>query len=239
MTLFRRLLIARQLTEGRFYRSIKNITGVAPKNKHYYDVAFRHSSAARGKKNVEDNQRLEFLGDAILGAVVAEYLYHKFPEKDEGFLTTLRSKIVSRKSLNTIAKKIGIPKLLKKRLDRHKKAHSIYGDAFEALIGALYLDRGLEKTRLFIHKRIIATYWDDQTLQEHIISYKSTLIEWAQKEKKNFSFDIIEQWGKMHARNFKISVSIDGKTIAEGIGTSKKRAEEEGAKEACSVLMIT
>ena len=116
MTLFHRLFVARQLTEGRFYRSIKNITGVAPKNKHQYDVAFRHSSAARGKKNVEDNQRLEFLGDAILGAVVAEYLYHKFPEKDEGFLTTLRSKIVSRKSLNTIAKKNWYTQTLEKEI---------------------------------------------------------------------------------------------------------------------------
>ena len=113
-------------------------------------------------------------------------------------------------------------------MDRHKKAHSIYGDAFEALIGALYLDRGLDKTRAFIHNRIIATYWDDQTLQDHVISYKSTLIEWAQKEKRTFAFETIEQWGKMHARNFKVSVLIDGKSIAEGVGTSKKTSRRGG-----------
>ena len=238
MTLFHRLFVARQLSEGRFYRSIKNITGVSPKNKHLYDVAFMHSSAIRGKKNVANNQRLEFLGDAILGAVVAQYLYEKFPEENEGFLTTLRSKIVSRKSLNAIAKKIGLPKLLKKKLDRHKKAHSIYGDAFEALIGALYLDRGLEKTKNFILNKIIDTYWSDDTLQDHVISHKSTLIEWAQKVKKPFAFKIVDQWGEMHDRNFKINVLIGDEIIAEGIGTSKKRAEELASKKACEKLDI-
>ena len=239
MTLFHRFFVARQLAEGRFYRSIKNITGVSPKNKHLYDLAFMHSSAIRGRKNIENNQRLEFLGDAILGAVVAEYLYDKFPNENEGFLTTLRSKIVSRKSLNSIAKKMGLPKLLKKKLDRHKKAHSIYGDAFEALIGALYLDRGLEKTKHFILNKIIETYWSDAALQDHVISYKSTLIEWAQKVKKNFSFETVDQWGKMHDRSFKINIIIDNNIVAEGIGSSKKRAEEEAAKKACEQLNIS
>ena len=231
MSLFRRFFFPHHLHDRKLARTLKSITGVTPNKLNDYELALRHSSFNRkGSKLSYDNQRLEFLGDAILGAVVADYLYQKFPEKDEGFLTNLRSNIVSRKSLNRVALDLGIHRLLKKKLDKNKPAHSIYGDAFEALIGALYLDRGINYAQYFIVEKIINEYWADHKLEHHIISYKSALIEWAQKEKIDFSFDVVKEWGEKHALNFEIGIFFDKKLVASGKGTSKKRAEETAAK---------
>lgn len=239
MSLFRRLFFPHHLHDRNLARALKSITGVTPNNLKIYELALRHSSYNRKEtKNPYDNQRLEFLGDAILGAVVADYLYQKFPDKDEGFLTNLRSKIVSRKSLNRVAVNLRIHKYLKKKLDKNKPAHSIYGDAFEALIGALYLDRDIDFARQFIVKKVIEEYWGDSKLEDHIISYKSALIEWAQKEKIDYSFDVIKEWGQKHALNFEVGVVFDNEQIASGKGTSKKRAEETAAKIAYDKLNI-
>jgi len=239
MSLFRRLFFPHHLHDRKLARALKSITGVTPNNLKLYELALRHSSYNRkGTKQPYDNQRLEFLGDAILGAVVADYLYQKFPDKDEGFLTNLRSKIVSRKSLNRVAVNLRLHKYLKKNLDQNKPAHSIYGDAFEALIGALYLDRGINLARYFIINKIIKEYWSDSKLEDHIISYKSALIEWAQKEKIDYSFDVINQWGQKHELNFEVGVFFDKEQVATGKGTSKKRAEETAAKIAYDQLNI-
>ena len=185
-----------------------------------------------------DNQRLEYLGDAILSAVVADYLYKKFPNKDEGFLTNLRSIIVSRKSLNKVALSLNLDKSVKKNLDKNKPAHSIYGDAYEALIGAVYLDRGLLSARKFILASAIYPFWDENTLEKHIISYKSALIEWAQKEKQNYNLKTIKESGEKHKLVFEIALEIDGKELSRGTGTSKKRAEEDASKKAYKLLNI-
>jgi len=239
MSLFRRIFFPHHLHDRKLARALKSITTVTPNNLDIYELALRHSSSnGKHHKNPIDNQRLEFLGDAILGAVVADYLYQKFPKKDEGFLTNLRSKIVSRNSLNKVAVNLGIHRLLKKKLDKNKPAHSIYGDAFEALIGAIYLDRGIAFARVFIINKVIKEYWGDSKLQEHIISYKSTLIEWAQKEKVDYKFEVIKEWGKKHALNFEIGVYFDQELVASGKGTSKKRAEEIAAKVAYDQLNL-
>jgi ribonuclease-3 len=205
-----------------------------------YEKALRHSSYISDKdaRLTNDNQRLEFLGDAVLSAVVAEYLYKNFPDKDEGYLTNLRSIIVSRKSLNDVAQKIGVHRLVKKKLDKNKRAHSINGDAFEALIGAIYLDRGLNYTHDFILNKVIIPFWGDKKLENHVISYKSALIEWAQKNKIDYKLELLQEWGKKHALTFEVAVIVDGEEISRGQGTSKKRAEEAASKKAYIELKI-
>jgi ribonuclease-3 len=226
--------------ERSFISFIKYTTGVLPYNLSLYRKALCHSShfKEREKRLENDNQRLEYLGDAILSAVVADYLYKKFPKKDEGFLTNLRSIVVSRKSLNKVGLSLNLDKAVKKNLDKNKPAHSIYGDAYEALIGAVYLDRGLLPARKFILSSAIYPFWDENTLEKHIISYKSALIEWAQKEKQNYNLKTIKESGEKHKLVFEIALEIDGNELARGKGTSKKRAEENASKKAYKLLNI-
>lgn len=226
--------------EKQFISFIKKTTGSNPVNIELYKKALCHSSFFKERElRVEnDNQRLEYLGDAILSAVVADYLYKKFPGKDEGFLTNLRAIIVSRKSLNKVALQIGLKKAVKKNLDKNKPAHSVYGDAYEALIGAVYLDRGLLPARKFILNSAIYPNWDENTLENHIISYKSAFIEWAQKEKQNYSLKTIKESGEKHKLVFEIALEINGEEICRGKGTSKKRAEEDASKKAYKLLNI-
>ncbi len=226
--------------ERRFISFIKATTGTLPFNLRIYQQALSHSShfKEREKRLSGDNQRLEYLGDAILSAVVADYLYKKFPNKDEGFLTNLRAIIVSRKSLNRVGLSLKLDSAVKKKLDKNKPARSIYGDAYEALIGALYLDRGLLHARKFILSSAIYPFWDENTLEKHIISYKSAFIEWAQKEKQNYSLRNIKESGEKHKLVFEIALEIDGKELARGKGTSKKRAEEDASQKAFKLLNI-
>jgi ribonuclease-3 len=240
MRITRKALLPFRKSERDFSRAVKSITKIRPYDLSLYEKAFKHSSYSSSKFSPipSDNQRLEFLGDAILGGIAAEYLYNLFPERDEGFLTNLRSKIVSRKSLNKIAKELGLGQLVKKKLDKNKKAHSIYGDALEALIGAIYLDRGLKHANQFVLKQVIEPHWDIKSLETHVISYKSAFIEWAQKEKIDYSIDLLKQWGVKHDLTFETSISIDGNEISRGEGSSKKRAEENAAMKACQELKI-
>ena len=226
--------------ERSFISFIRRTTGTLPFKLNLYHQALCHSSHIREREMRlgNDNQRLEYLGDAILSAVVADYLYRKFPNKDEGFLTNLRSIIVSRKSLNQVALSLDLDKVVKEKLDKNKPAHSIYGDAYEALIGAVFLDRGLLPTRKFILTSAIYPFWDENTLENHIISYKSALIEWAQKEKQNYNLKTIQESGEKHKLVFEIALEIDGKELARGKGTSKKRAEEAASKKAYKLLNI-
>ena len=226
--------------ERSFISFIKLTTGVLPYKLGLYHMALCHSShfKEREMRVGSDNQRLEYLGDAVLSAIVADYLYKKFPNKDEGFLTNLRSIIVSRKSLNKVALSLKLNEAVKKNLDKNKPAHSIYGDAYEALIAAVYLDRGLLAARKFILSSAIYPFWDENTLENHIISYKSAFIEWAQKEKQNYNLKTIKESGEKHKLVFEIALEIEGKELARGRGTSKKRAEEDASKKAYKLLNI-
>lgn len=240
MSFISRIFSFRAKREGDIHAFLKQDLGVRPNNVHLYELALRHSSASKkhGKKHVQNNERLEFLGDAILGAVIADYLYLNYPTKNEGFLTSMRSKIVSRSNLNNVATKLNITPLVISKLDKRKPAKSVGGDALEALIGAIYLDQGVKKAKSFIHSKILEGLVEMEKLENTIISYKGLIIEWAQKERKSFNFSLVNQWGKQHNMTFEMALMIDDLMVSKGKGSSKKRAEEEAAKKAFSLLNI-
>jgi ribonuclease-3 len=221
-------------------QSLKNVLGFYPVNISLYHQAFRHKSTVSkdGEKTKASNERLEYLGDAVLGAVVAELLFKKFPFKDEGFLTEMRSKIVSRENLNRLAIKLGIIQFIETGQDGNAKNRSMNGDAFEALIGAIYLDKGYDTTAYFITKRIIKVHIDIEELVATENNFKSRLIEWAQKEKKVVIFEVVEEIGNPNHKQIKVQVLIDAEAKGFGIDFSKKKAEQIAATEACKNLEI-
>lgn len=220
-----------------FSQSIRNILGFYPGNRHLYKLAFRHRSVAETINGVKvNNERLEYLGDAILGAVVAEFLFKRFPLKDEGFLTEMRSKIVCRNRLNKLAIKLGFDKLIKSTPETKVMSKSIRGDAFEALMGALYLDKGYEFTRKVIIHRIINMHIDIDELENEETNYKSRLIEWTQKEKKTIDFKLIEEVGEGIHKQYLIEILIDDSPVCRGQDFSIKNAEKHAAEKAWNIL---
>jgi ribonuclease III len=225
-------------------KALKNILGFVPGNYALYRLALRHKSVAsdisnKGIKN--SNERLEFLGDAILGSVVAEVLFKKFPFKDEGFLTEMRSKIVNRAHLNQLSKKIGIAEMIDydaKINNMGNKNSSLFGDAFEAMIGAIYLDKGYEFTRRLIIHRIILPHVDIDHLEQTESNYKSRLLEWAQKEGKEINFELLDEKSSGQSRLFTVRVLINGEEKGKGQDFSKKNAEKNAAEKACAELNI-
>ena len=222
--------------------SIKMITGSKPFNLKPYQIATQHTSVAKALKKgfKESNERLEYLGDSVLGMVVAEYLFKRFPFKDEGFLTELRSSIVSRESLNNVARTIGVPQIV--RFDRKRKTpnshKSLYGNTLEALIGAIYLDKGFRHSRKFILKKLLLPHFDLEEIINTTKNYKSKLIEWSQKHSKSPTFEHIDTIDKGHYKEFIIEVKVDNEPIAKGHGLSKKKAEQDAAREACIILEL-
>jgi ribonuclease-3 len=214
---------------------IKNIFGFYPGNVFLYTLAFRHKSVAEevqdGVKN--SNERLEYLGDAILSSVVAEYLFKTFPYKDEGFLTKMRSKMVSRAQLNSLAVKLGISELINATKDKGSQPKSLNGDAFEALIGAIYLDKGYNFTKKIIINRIYKPLIDIDELEQKETNYKSRLIEWSQKEKIKIEFKHSTESGKNTKSLHCIDLYIDGKVVAKSKDFSIKGAEQSAAEKAC------
>ncbi len=239
---FLRLLKTRSKKEKELHRAFSQIIGKAPYNIQLYSLAMKHTSVA-GENDEgfrESNERLEYLGDAVLGAVVAEYLFKKFPFKDEGFLTEIRSRIVNRESLNNLAIKIGLSQLVefegrKRGAQSHK---SIYGDAMEAFIGALYLDMGFHFCRRYIVKRLLMQHFDLNEIIDTTTNFKSLVIEWAQKNNKEVVFETIKMDGKKHSRQFSVKLQVDGILIAEGKGFSKKKAEQDAARKASDTLEL-
>ena len=221
------------------HRSIHNILGFRPKNISLYELAFRHRSVAKEiRDGVKDsNERLEFLGDAVLGAIVANYLFSKFPFKDEGFLTELRSKMVSRVYLNKLALKIGIDKLV--QYDESNRLYkSICGDTFEALIGAIYLDKGFDFTEKVVLNRIIRFHVDIDELEKQELNFKSKVINWAQRNRKSISFDAREDNSDERQRLYHVTVYIDDEAMGTGTGFSKKSAEQSASESACNNLLV-
>lgn len=226
-----------------FIKKIKNVLGFVPGNVTLYQMAFRHRSAAKlltnGSKS--SNERLEFLGDAILGSVVAELLFKNYPYKEEGFLTEMRSKIVNRANLNQLARKMGFDELIvfdQKSVNVQSKHHSMLGDAFEALIGAVYLDKGYNFTQNLILKRIIKPYVDVHTLEITETNFKSRLIEWCQRQGKDVSFDVIDNGEGESAKLFTVQAIIDRENFGIGRDYNKKNAEKLAAEKACEALAI-
>lgn len=228
--------------DKQLFSAVKNIIRARPISLSLYRLAMQHSSNAKVTTDgfKESNERLEYLGDAILGAVVADYLFKKYPYKNEGFLTEIRSRIVSRVSLNDLAVKLGLGELI--RYDGNRRRHSgfksMYGDAMEAFVGAVYLDRGYKFCRDFIINGLIHTHLDIDTIVAVNTNYKSQLIEWAQRENKKIDFHIDSERGTNHNKQFKIELLLDKDSIAFGTGYSKKKAEQDAARRACIALKI-
>lgn len=168
----------------------------------------------------------------MLGAVIAAYLFKKVPEGDEGYLTKMRSKVVSREHLNELGRDLNLVKFLKTGNSVQQFGGNVYGNVFEALVGAIYLDRGIRYCEKFIHKRVIKPYVDIKKLEGKVISYKSIFIEWCQKNKKKFAFETYDDDGKDDPKHFGVRLKLDDETIAKARATSKKKAEELAAKRA-------
>lgn len=206
-------------------------------------MAFRHRSVAVELKNgtKNSNERLEFLGDAILGSVVAELLFKMYPYKDEGFLTEMRSKIVSRSNLNQLAKRLGLDELIEfdtRILSYSNKQGSLLGDTFEAMIGAVYMDKDYDFTRNFLLTRIIKPHVDIHTLELTETNFKSKLIEWCQRHSKDISFEIIPNAEGENSKLFTVQVTVDGEMCGLGRDYNKKNAEKLAAEKSCEFLNI-
>ena len=217
---------------------INKILGFKPKNIKIYTTAFTHRSMniKDGKGNAINYERLEFLGDAMLSAVIATHLYIEAPAGDEGYLTKMRSKIVSREHLNELGKDLELIKLVESKIPSGQFGDNIHGNLFEALVGAIFLDRGYKHCEKFIFNRVIIPHVDIEKLEGKVISYKSLLIEWCQKEKKVFNYNVYEDTGNDDVIHFSVKLSINKKVVAKARATSKKKAEEKVSKRAFFVF---
>lgn len=228
-------------SKKRISGKIKKLTGFQPGNLKLYELAFTHRSASLiledGRK--VNNERLEFLGDAILGAVITDYLFLKFPDSTEGDLTKMRSKIVNREFMNSLAKKIGIHDFIVSNVNGMPHKKHIYGNTLEALIGSLFLDKGFKKTRKFILRKIIRPHVNSGWLVSSNTDYKSLLIQWGQKNKQEISFDnyeLVDEEEKMPV--FVASVKVSNLCVGEGTGLTKKEAQQHAAKHALENIAL-
>ena len=216
--------------------------GFVPGNLSLYRLAFRHKSVAQNiKKGVKNsNERLEFLGDAVLGSVVAEVLFKQYPYEDEGFLTELRSKIVNRVNLNQLARKLGFEQLIQydTKMVNSTRQSSLLGDAFEALVGAVYLDKGYDFTRNFLINHIIKSHIDIHKLEQTETNFKSKLIEWCQRHGKDITFELIGNQEGESNKLFTVQAIIEGEIMGSGKEFNKKNAEKLAAEKACEALSI-
>ncbi|MEM0543029.1 ribonuclease III [Flavobacterium sp. j3] len=229
---------SRSNEDGIFFGEIQNIIGFKPSSIQYYQKAFTHRSTNKMdfKGNPMNYERLEFLGDAMLSAVIAAYLYNQVPTGDEGYLTKMRSKIVSREHLNELGRDLNLIRFVESKVPTQHFGENIHGNIFEALIGAIFLDKGYDYCQKFIHKCVIIPYVDIAKLEGKVISYKSLLIEWCQKEKKSFNYDVFDDNGIDGQKYFGVKLSIDNKVISKARATSKKKAEEKASQRAYFVF---
>lgn len=229
---------SRSPEDGIFFDAIQKILGFQPLDLSNYRKAFTHRSLNKvdEKGNPINYERLEFLGDAMLGSVIAAHLFNEVPTGDEGYLTKMRSKIVSRDHLNELGKDLNLIKYVESKVATQHFGENIHGNLFEALIGAIYLDRGFVYCEKFIHKKVIVPYVDIAKLEGKVISYKSLVIEWCQKEKKSFHYDVFEDNGNEGVKYFGVKLKIDNKIVAKARATSKKKAEEKASQRAYFVF---
>ena len=215
---------------------LRPLLGFTPARLSLFKTAFYHKSMTNETPGAPTNERLEYLGDAILSTIVAEYLFKKYPNKDEGFLTKMRSKIVKRDTLNEIADNMGIGVILSE-YSLGKMSSSMLGNALEALVGAIYIEFGYEKTKNYVIRNILMKYLDIVELETKDDNHKSQLLEWCQKSGKEISFTTLSKF-KLDKRDcFKVAVVIDGKEIATSEDFNKKSAEQAAASIALSMLV--
>ncbi len=222
--------------------SIQLILGSKPFNLSLYKLAL--TPAGLGEETAKgfrkSNERLEFLGDAILGAVIAEYLFKKYPYRDEGFLTETRSKLVNRETLNEVGIKIGLKKTLQQVVDNRQFVgnKSLYGDILEAFLGAVYLDRGYAFSKKLILQRILI-HLDLEGMVTTVSNHKSKLIEWSQREGHQVEFQVVHVSNNQRYKEFVVAIVVNGESIAQGKGETKKKAEQEASKNAYEQLQLT
>ena len=217
-----------------FYLFLKNILGFYPGNLKFYDIAFIHKSASMvdSQGNYVNNERLEYLGDAILGAIIADFLYKRFPQEDEGFLTKTRSKLVNRAFLTKLTYDMGLNAYINLNTTKNIDNSHIYGDALEALIGAIYLDKDFKTAKFFVTKRILSQFVNLHEIEQNDNNFKSQLIEWSQKNKKEIKFETTEEMtNKAKPPKFIAVVEIENKEVGRGVGTSKKEAQQNAAQQ--------
>ena len=233
MNLIRKIFNQSSTQDDReFYNAMQRLLKFSPRQLEFYQKAFTHRSLKKVDKNGEpfNYERLEFVGDAMLGSVIASYLFIKAPNQSEGYLTQMRSKIVSREHLNELGKDLNLISFVKSNIPKNNIGDNIHGNIFEALIGAIYLDRGYDYCNKFIYDKVIVPYVDIQKLEGKITSYKGLIIEWCQKNKKKYFIDTYEDTGNEPVKHFSVKIKIDDIQIAKGRATSKKKAEEQASK---------
>ncbi|HNP21545.1 MAG TPA: ribonuclease III [Panacibacter sp.] len=219
----------------KFTRQIENILGVKPGNFSLYQTALSHRSVKEGAD--ENNERLEYLGDAVLSAIIADYLFKRYPYKGEGFLTEMRSKMVNRQQLNDVALKMGFKKLtMYNKFDNALKSSHIFGNTLEAVVGAVYLDKGYSKTHDWVLKSIVIPHLFVDDLELIDINLKNKLIGWASKNGKNLGFETLQEKLENGRRLFTIAAVLDGEILAEGKGFNKKDASQVAAQIAIEKL---
>ena len=228
------ILFFKSKEDKELIKAINFILGYNTRKPELFKLALLHKSI----KTEESNERLEFLGDAILGLIVAKYLFKLYPFKDEGFLTKVRSKIVNRESLNNIGRRVGLKKLINVNRFKSKSYDSIYGDALEAIIGACYLEKGFDFCEQKVIKNIIVPYFDLDNLTTQTHNFKSKVLEWAQKEKMDISFSVEKISNSNRFSQFKSILKVNGKNISIGYGKSKKNAEKDASRVAYEKLQL-
>ncbi len=236
MTIWKKILfrsnLLRQNSDSKkaetFKKQLENLIGYKPSNLGVFYECFTHSSLnSNDNKNFE---RLEFLGDSILSSIVSDYLYHQAPDKKEGYLTQMRSKMVNRKTLNALGTELDLSSYLQKRQNT-SLGENINGNLYEALVGAIYIDGGFESCRDFISETLIKQE-DFEQLEKRVTSYKSLIIEWAQKNKMEISFETFQEENAEEILIFNSIIHLDNKMLTKGRATSKKKAEESASKRA-------
>jgi ribonuclease-3 len=240
VSLFRKRINGTYLLDKREFSSrLKKILGFRPGNLKLYEIAFIHRSATitlpDGKK--VNNERLEYLGDSVLDAILSDFLFEKFPEANEGFLTKIRSRIVNRDVLNQLAISMGIDNILISNVSSVHPTKNLYGDAFEALIGSVFIDKGFKKTKKLFIRNVLNKYLDLNKIVKTDTDYKSLVFEWVQKHKSNLIFTYNEEYDfNLKKSVFSTSLIIDKQELGQGQGSSKKEAEQEAASQAWKSL---
>jgi ribonuclease III len=235
--LFKRLFKKNKHPDKAYTSKLKNVFGFKPKNISLFTIALSHRSIKEGSE--ENNERLEYLGDAILSAIVADYLYKKYPYKGEGFLTEMRSKMVNRQRLNEVALKMGLKQLTQfNRFDNSLKTSQIFGNTLEAVVGAVYLDMGYAKTKAWVLSRLINPHFIMDDLENLEINHKNKLYGWANRNGKVLEFDTLEERMEGSRRVFRIGATVDGEVIAEGVAYNKKDASQIAAQIAIDKLSL-
>jgi ribonuclease-3 len=225
----------KQQTGASFKKQLKNVLGFSPGDSALYKTALTHRSVREGAD--ENNERLEYLGDAVLSALIADYLFKRYPYKEEGFLTEMRSKMVNRQQLNEIAVRMGLKKItLYNKIDGSLKVSQIFGNTLEALVGAIYLDKGYKKTSKWVEECVVIPHMFMEELEALEINHKNKLYGWANKNGKVLEFETVDERLESGRRLFTVAAVVDGENIGQGKAFNKKDASQIAAQIAVEKL---